>query len=200
MRCADGGGHHAGEQGGPLLVVDRVQVRRDERAAHREQQAEVGERVRRQRRVDLAAGLGDAHEIGEPVRPLADVVAHRPGDVLVATGRDQRLDDEVAAGVAAAGQPPADDEQQVGDRPAGIGGEHLGEHSPPVRPQRGDEQFRLRAEVRVQRAVADAGGRGDVGHPGAVVSALGEDVGGRPQQPLTGVGGGDACDAAHDQN
>ena len=54
--------------------------------------------------------------------------------------------------------------------------------------------------MRVQRAAAHVGGRGDVGDPRAVVAAPGEDVGGREQQPLAGLGGGDACDASHDQN
>src|SRR4051794_6513302 len=73
----------AGQQRRPLLLVDPVQVGRDERAAHREQEAEVGERARRQRRVELTAGLADAYEFGDPVGAFADVVAHRPGDLLV---------------------------------------------------------------------------------------------------------------------
>ena len=79
------------------------------------------------------SACGDAHEFGEPVTAFADVVAHRPGDVLVAPGGDQRLDDEVAAGIATAAELPAGEQQQLRDRPAGIGGEHLGEQSRPVR-------------------------------------------------------------------
>ena len=69
-----------------------------------------------------------------------------------------------------------------------------------VRAQRGHQQFCFRAEVRVQRAAAHVGGHGDVGDPRAVVSAPGEDVRRREQQPLAGFRGGDASDASHDQN
>jgi hypothetical protein len=43
--------------------------------------------------------------------------------------------------------------------------------------QRGHEQLGLRAEVRVQRAIAHACGHSDVGHARAVVPARGEYVG-----------------------
>ena len=145
-------------------------------------------------------GLRDPHEIGQPVSPLADVVAHRPGDVLVAPRRDQCLNEKEATGVGAAGQPPADDQEQFRDRPAGICREHVAELSPAMSPQRIDQQFRLRAKMRVQGSVAHARGRRDVGHPRAVIPPLGEHVGGCPQQPITRLGGGDARDAAHAQN
>ena len=44
------------------------------------------------------------------------------------------------------------------------------------------------------------GGRRDVGHPGTVVTALSEDLGGCAEQPLAGLGGGDPGDTAHDKN
>ena len=91
----------------------------------------------------------------------------------------------------------ADEQEQFHDRPAGVGGQHLGEQVPAVGPQRVGEQVRLGGEVRVQRAVAHPGGRGDVGHPGAVVAAFGEHVGGRAEQPLPGLCGRDARDAPH---
>ena len=72
-------------------------------------------------------------------RLLADVVAHQPGDVLVAPRRDQRLDDEVAAGVATPGQPPADEHQQIHDRLVGISGERIGEQLLFVCSQRGHQ-------------------------------------------------------------
>ena len=39
-------------------------------------------------RVEFPAGLGRAYQFGEPVTAFADIVAHRPGDVLVAAGGD----------------------------------------------------------------------------------------------------------------
>ena len=80
---------------------------------------------------------------------------------------------------------------------SGIGGEQVGQQARAVRAQRGDEQVRLGRVVRVHRALAHAGRRRDVGHPGAVIPPGGEDLGGCLQQPLTRVGSGDASDAAH---
>jgi hypothetical protein len=68
-----------------------------------------------------------------------------------------------------------------------------------MRAQRIDEQIRLRGEVRVQRPVAHACGCRDIGHARAVVPARREDLSGSEQQPLTSIGGGDACDATHSQ-
>ena len=159
----------------------------------------MGERIRRERRVEFAASLGEAHEPGEPVSTLAEVIAHRPGDILVPPGRHERLDGEVGAGVPPPRQPPAGKEKQGGDRHVGLGGEQVSELPPAMRPQRVREQIRFGGEVRVQRAVADARGRGDAGYPGAVEPLLGEHVGSRPQQAFAGVGGGDTGDAPHEQ-
>jgi hypothetical protein len=74
-------------------------------------QAEVREGVRRQRRLELADGLRGADQVGDPVGALAHVVAHRPGHVLVAPGSDQRLHNEVAAGVAPSREHPADEDE-----------------------------------------------------------------------------------------
>jgi hypothetical protein len=136
----------------------------------------VGERPGRQRRVKLPAVLGCAHQFGELVAAFAYVVAHRPGDVLVAACGDECLDDEIPAGVTAAGEPAADAQEQVRDGSAGISGERLREQLPAVPAQRGHEQFRFRAKVRIQRAAAYVGGHGDVSDPRAVVPAPGEDV------------------------
>ena len=65
--------------------------------------------------------LGLRDQAGQPVGALADVVAHRPRHLLVAAGRDQRLDDEVAGGRrggARSHRPMV--QQQVRDRPVGV--------------------------------------------------------------------------------
>ena len=49
--------------------------------------------------MNVAAGLPDAHQFGEPVGALADPLAHGWGHVVVAARGHQRLDGEVAAGV-----------------------------------------------------------------------------------------------------
>jgi len=66
-----------------------------------------------------------------------------------------------------------------------------------VRSQGAVEQVRLRREMRIQRAVAHASGRRDVGDTRAVIATGREDLGCRLQQPLTSVSSGNASDAAH---
>ena len=56
-------------------------------------------------RVNLVAGLSHAHEISEPVGSLSDVGAHWAANVVVTTGRDQCLDEQVFPGFTAARQP-----------------------------------------------------------------------------------------------
>jgi hypothetical protein len=108
-----------------------------------------------------------------------------------------RRADEMATVVAALRQAPADGEQQLGDGTLGVGGQQFGEQPPPVHPQRGHQQVGLGTEMGVQGPVAHPGRRGDVGDPRAVVAVPGEDVRGGQQQPVPGLGGGDARDAAH---
>lgn len=141
--------------------------------------------------------LGHTHEVAHPRGALADVVMHQPRDVLVATRGDERLDDEIAPGVAATWQPPADGEEELGYRAIGLGCEEVGEQPAAVCAQSVDEQLRLRLEVRIEGAVADARRGGDVGDSSAVVAPLGEDLGGGAEQPLPGVRGGHAGDPSH---
>jgi hypothetical protein len=94
----------------------------------------MGQRARLQRGVDLVTGLGDPEEIAQPFRPLADVVAHRHGHILVPAGGDQRLGEKAALGAPAAGKPPADDQKQLRDRPGGTGDEHISENTMTVQP------------------------------------------------------------------
>ena len=157
----------------------------------------MGQRVRRQVRVELTGRLGELDEAGQPVRALADVVAHRGGYVLVAAGGDKRLDDQVSVLVARFEEALADAEQYLDDGSLWVGGEHLGEQSPPVRVQRLDQQLCLRREVRVQGAVGHPGRGRDVGDTGAVVAALGEYLGGGLQQALAGLRSGDSGDPTH---
>ncbi len=76
----------------------------------------MGQRARRQRRVEFPAGLGRGDQFGELVTALAYIMAHRPGDVLVPAGGDQRLDDEIAARIEAAGEQPADAQEDLSNR------------------------------------------------------------------------------------
>src|SRR3954447_11210547 len=154
-------------------------------------------RIGGQRGVELARALTDTDQLGQPVGALADVVAHQARHVLIPTRRDQCLDDEVATWRAALRQPPSDDQQQVGDGPVRVGGEEVGEHSSAVCPQGPDQQLGFGAEVGVERAVAHAGGAGDLGPAGAVVATTGEHLRGGLQQPVAGLLRGYTGDASH---
>jgi hypothetical protein len=60
----------------------------------------MGQRARWQRGVDLVTCLGDPEEIAQLFRPLADIVAHQHGHVLVPAGFDQRLGEKAALGAS----------------------------------------------------------------------------------------------------
>ena len=142
----------------PALWVNAVQLVGNQSAAHRQQHAEMRDRIRRHGGVEVTGQLGGPDEFGDPLRAVAQVRVHQRGQLRIAPGRDQRLHDQVTAGVPATGQTAPDQQQHVADGPGRIGPQDIGQQPRTVRPHGLHQQLGLGAEVSVERRVAHPGG------------------------------------------
>ena len=140
--------------------------------------------------VDHAGVLAGVDEVGEAGPPVVELRAQHGGDVGVAPGGDERLEQQRRGVVVAVAldEVPADGVEDVGGVALeAVLGEELVELVGGRGLDGGGEQLGLAGEAAVDGTGRQPRSPGDLGHAGAVVALLGEHLGGGDEQPTAGV-------------